>query len=118
MIVRGIDINNDWLYGKGKNDYKSGLSAIGQSIQTRLSSFLGDCFFDTPAGIDWFNLLGSKERTKLNLAIGAVIINTTNVTGILELFVNVDAKRKISISYKVQTTLSQLSNAFQYNIGV
>lgn len=117
MIVRGLDANGDWLYGKGRNDYKTGLNAIAQSIQTRLSSFFGDCFFNLNAGLDWFNLLGSKNEIALQLAINSTILNTENVTGILELSVNVDDIRNITIKYNVQTTLGQLSNAFQYDLG-
>lgn len=117
MIVRGLDANGDWLFGKGKNDYKSGLTAIAQSIKTRLSSFLGDCFFNLGAGLDWFNLLGSKNESAIQLAVATTILNTENVTGILELSVNVDSIRNITIKYNVQTTLGQLSNAFQYDLG-
>lgn len=117
MIVRALDANNDWTFGKGQNDYKSGISAIAQSIQTRLSSFLGDCFFNLNAGIDWFNLLGSKNQTAIQLALSAVILNTENVTGILELSVNLDNNRNITVKYNVQTTLSTLSSTFQYDVG-
>ncbi len=117
MIVRALDVNGDWTYGKGRNDYLSGLPAIAQSIKTRLSSFFGDCFFNTTFGIDWFNLLGSKNETGLLLSISAMILNTENVTGVLELSVNVDDNRVITVHYAVQTTLSLLSSTFQYDLG-
>lgn len=116
MIVRAIDSQGDWLYGKGRNDYKSGRIAVAQSIQTRLSSFLGDCFFAKNAGIDWFNLLGSKQRIALNLAISAVILNTDNVTGILELSLNLSQNRRITIKYNTQTTFGNSANSFQYDL--
>jgi len=115
MIVRALDITGDWEFGKGKNDYKRGLNAVQQNIKTRLMSFLGDCFFDTTAGIDWFNLLGAKDRLALELAIQSVIINTQNVTGILQLSVSESANRRITITYRVQTTLGETGEAFQYD---
>lgn len=119
MIVRAIDSNGDWVFGTGANAYLSGNAAVGQDIQTRLSSFLGDCFFDTGAGIDWFNLLGGKDQTALNLAVAAVILNTSNVTGGLQLSVVYNASvRSVTIKYVVQTTYSQLSNSFQYDLSV
>lgn len=118
MRVRALDVDNDWTFGKGQNDYKTGLQAIAQSIQTKLSSFLGDCFFNTGVGIDWFNLLGSKNITGLQLSIAATILNTENVTGILELSVNVDDARVVTVKYNVQTTVSVLSDTFQYDVGI
>ena len=118
MIIRALDSNGDWTYGKGQNNYKSGNAAVAEDIQTRLASFLGDCFFDTGAGIDWFNLLGGKDQLALNLAVSAVILNTENVTGILQLSINlVRATRAITIQYDVQTTYSQTSGTFQYDLN-
>lgn len=116
MIVRSIDVDGDWMFGKGKNDYKSRNAAIAQCIRTRLQSFLGDCFFNTAAGIDWFNLLGSKNQLALNLSISAVILNTADVTGIRQLSLSLTSTRLLSISYRVQTTYSVTSDTFQYNL--
>ncbi len=118
MIVRTIDVNGDWLYGKGLNDYKSANLAVSQSIQTRLNCFVGDCFFDAAAGIDWFNLLGGKDQLSLNLAISSVILNTANVTGILQLSVQLDhQKRNLTVQYQVQTTYSVTQGTFVYDHG-
>lgn len=117
MRVRALDVNNDWLFGKGQNDYKTGNDEIAQDIQTRLYCFIGDCFFDLTAGIDWFNLLGGKDQTALNLAINAVILNTNGVTGILQVGSNLSSNRVFSIQFKVQTTYSVLSGSFQYDLN-
>lgn len=104
MIVRAVDVNNDWQFGKGRNDYQSGINAIEQNIKTRLQSFLGDCFFAISEGIDWFNLLGSKNQIALELAVRAVILNTDQVTGLVSSSVDVDAfTRRITMTYKVNT---------------
>lgn len=117
-MMRSIDVNGDWVFGSGINAYKTGNSEVAQDIQTRLSSFLGDCFFDTAAGIDWFNLLGSKQQLALQLAVASVILNTLNVTGSLQLSVVYNEQtRNISFVYRVQTTYSQLSNSFQYDLS-
>lgn len=101
MRVRAIDDNNDWTYGQGQNNYKSGQNAIQQNIQTRLQSFLGDCFFNLAAGIDWFNLLGQKSLLQLQLAISAVILNTEGVSGIVSLNFDLQTDRNLIISYSV-----------------
>lgn len=108
MIVRAVDGLGDWMFGRGINDYKFGIDAVTQNISTRLKSFLGDCFFETSAGIDWFNLLGSKNQVSLELAIRSVILNTQDVTGLVSANVNLDHEtRAITIKYSVNTSLSQ-----------
>lgn len=117
MRVRALDGTHDWLFGKGQNDYLTANAAIVQNIDTRLNSFLGDCFFDLGAGIDWFNLLGGKDQVTLNLSISAVILNTLNVTGILQLLVDLSATRVFTVQYKVQTTYSTAAGIFQYDLN-
>jgi len=109
MIVRALDIDGDWTFGQGKNNYLSGQLAVAQSIKTRLSSFLGDCFFDTAAGIDWFNLLGSKRVLELRLAIASTILNTDNVASLVELSVNLDQNRLLTTQYTVTTNFADLT---------
>lgn len=117
MRVREIDVNHDWTFGKGQNNYLTANAAIVQNINTRLNSFLGDCFFNLGAGIDWFNLLGSKNQIGLNLSISATILNTQNVTGILQLGVDLDVNRNLTVTYQVQTTYSTASSVFQYDLN-
>lgn len=103
MIVRTLDSDHDWTFGRGKNNYLSANKAVAQSINTRLNSFLNDCFFDINAGLDWFNLIGSKNKLALELAISNEILNTENVIALLELSTNLDNNREITISYSVTT---------------
>lgn len=119
MIVRALDTNNDWTFGAGKSNYKSGNAAVAQNIQTRLMSFLGDCFFSIGAGIDWFTFLGgSKSQLALNLAISSTILNTANVTGLKQMNLSLDPKtRNFFITYRVQTIYGVVTNAFQYDIN-
>lgn len=119
MRVRALDEVNDWTFGKGANDYKVNRRAVAQNIQTRLSSFLGDCFFDQTAGIDWFNLLGSKQRLALELAISSVILNTADVTGMVELESELNpTTRNLRVRYTVQTAYSvqPLSDTFVFEL--
>lgn len=108
MIVRGLDSQGDWLFGKGKNDYKKDNEAIAQNIKTRLQSFLGDCFFDVGAGLDWFNLLGSKDQTALKLAVSATILNTSGVIKLIEISIDLSKTRVFSLQYEVQTIYSTI----------
>src|SRR5689334_10667660 len=115
-IVRALDSNHDWTFGQSLNDYLQGNLAIAQTINTRLSSVLGNCFFDVQTGIDWFNLLGSIEsQLGLNLAISTVILNTPGVTGILQLSIDLATSRNFSVSYQVQTIYSTVTSNFVFS---
>lgn len=118
-IVRALDpTEKDWTFGKGKNNYLIDLNAIVQNINTRLNCFLGDCFFDLSAGIDWFTFLASKNQAALALAISTTILNTEGVTGIRQLSINLeDTTRDFSVSYQVQTVYSTASSQFQFDLN-
>lgn len=107
MRVRALDENHDWTFGKGKNDYLIDIDAVVQDINTRLLSFLGDCFFATNQGIDWWKLLGGKDKKALTSAISSTILNTAGVNGLVELNVVLDNTRNIFIQYQVTTVYSQ-----------
>ncbi len=115
--VRAIDDDHDWLLGKGQNDYQRGNAAVAQDINTRLASFLGDCYFDLGTGVDWFNLLGAKDQVALNLSISAVILNTPNVTGIQQVLASLTANRVLTVQYRVQTTYSTAADTFQFDLN-
>jgi hypothetical protein len=116
-IIRALDLNGDWTFGQGINNYKRNQDALAQDIGSNLASFLNDCFFDTTSGIDWWNLIGSKDQTGLNLAISTTILNTVGVTGINQVSVSLDNSRHFSVSYKVQSIYGVLSNIYQYSLN-
>jgi hypothetical protein len=111
MIMRGLDANGDWNFGKGVNDYTTANAAIGELIQTRLNTFLGECFFATDKGLDWFNLLGTKSVVPLKLAVNAAILNTPGVTKIIDVQVLLQSSnRSVSVTYHVETIYTQLKS--------
>lgn len=116
--VRALDVNHDWTFGSGLSNYLSNNRAIAQNINTRLSSFLGNCFFDLGAGIDWFNLMGGKDQTALSLAISTQILNTAQVTGILQLSVGLNVRRNFTVQYKVRTVYSTTESTFSFDNSV
>ncbi|AFC22584.1 hypothetical protein phi1422_0064 [Bdellovibrio phage phi1422] len=109
MIVRAIDENNDWTRGKGKSDYKKDRAAIAQNIKTRLQSFLGDCFFAVNEGIDWWNLLGSKNSRDIRLALATCILDTEGVNGLAEIEYETTEQREFKIRYVVTTVYGTVS---------
>lgn len=113
MRVRALDSAGDWTFGAGANNYKQKKDAVAQNIQTRLNSFLGNCFFDLGAGLDWFFFLGgSKDQLALNLAISSVILNTENVTALTQVSINLNTRtRHIAITYRAVTSFGAITEA-------
>jgi hypothetical protein len=127
MIVRANDSGGDWTFGAGKNNYLQNQAAAIQLIQTRLLSFVNDCFFDSTSGVNWFGYLGStgaNNQLALQLAVSAVILNTQDqngnqiVQGLQQLSVSLNrTTRKVSISYQAVTVYSTITSSFVYDIG-
>ncbi len=114
MIVRAIDPLNDWMFGKGRNDYKTGKYALEQNLSTRLNSYLGDCFFAINEGLDWFNLMGSKNQLAIELAVRAIILNTENVTGIVSLNIVLDPiSRRLTMTYVLNSVFTNADDSGQ-----
>lgn len=106
MIIRNIDANNDWTFGKGKQNYAQEDNAIATNLKTRLQSFLNDCFFDMEAGLDWFNILG-KDREKLLSEVKKCIVTSYGIYRLNDVDVYFDReKREITITYNVDTIYS------------
>ena len=110
MTVRAIDINNDWDFGRGLSSYKREKEAVAQNIKTRLQSWVGDCFFDINAGIDWINLLdkGVNVQATLEEEILSLISNTDGVVGVVELNISLE-NREFTGSYSVDTTFGLIN---------
>ena len=74
MRFRALDSNWDWKFGKGTGSYSGDSQAIAYDIKSKILSWFGDCFFDANAGIDWKNILGSKnQKEKLDNDIKKII---------------------------------------------
>lgn len=101
MRFRNLDANGDWTFGKGRNSYVSRNEALMLNIKTRLLSFLGDCFFDTEAGIDWWNLLGGKQVKQLAASVQRVILDSYGVQRIVNLDYSLK-NRRLSLNIQIE----------------
>lgn len=101
MRFRNVDASGDWVFGKGRNSYLRGNEALMMNIKTRLLSFLNDCFFDTEAGIDWWNLLGGKDEKSLLASIQRVVLRSSQVKRIVDMQSRLN-NRKFAITLSVE----------------
>ena len=107
MKVRRLTNDGDWSFGLGLANYARDNEAILQNVSTRIKSFKGDWFLDVEAGIDWFNLLGSKDTKELiTKEIERVVLETEGVVRINKIEI-IDIKdRKATIIVEFDTIFS------------
>ena len=107
MNFRNLTSTGDWTFGNGVQNYATGLNAINLDIKTALQVFLGECFFATSDGVDWWNLLGGKDQTNLLLQCRQVISSRNGVTNINSVSASLDRpSRRLSIVYDIDTIYS------------
>jgi len=103
MIFRNLDVNGDWTYGAGKQNYASADQAIALNLKTRLLSWRQDCFFAQDEGVPWFNILGQKSSDYIVLTLKQIIAQTYGITKVTDVQFNLDTNRNATITYKVNT---------------
>lgn len=101
MRFRNVEATGDWVFGKGRNSYLKDSAALMMNIKTRLLSFYNDCFFDTEAGIDWWTLMGGKDKKAVLASIQRVVLRSANVKRIVDIQYNL-TRRNFSIQLSVE----------------
>ncbi len=106
MSFRNLDENHDWTFGKGLQNYVKNDKEILLNLKTRLLSFLGDCFFATDEGIDWFSHLGGKDRNIILQDVKRVIVQTDGVRKINSVDFYENSDRSFILTYNIDTIYS------------
>lgn len=107
MLFRGLTANNDWQFGSGTESYVGGEAAIGLNIKTRLLSFLGNCFFDIAAGINWFIYLGTPGQSQqILLSTQAVILQSYGVTKVNSVTLNQNKSGQAVLTFNINDIYS------------
>ena len=118
MIFRIVDSDGDWTFGKGKQDYAKNLQALKLNLQTRILSWVGDCFFDLDAGIDWKNLLGYNTKKELASAIKDTAFRTEGVIKVNDISIEVDNTRTADVELSCNTVFgSNIQNFINLSLG-
>ena len=113
MNFRALDSAGDWTFGNGVQNYLTDNSAIAADISTALQVFLGECFIATNFGVDWWNLIGSKDEAGVILQCRQIIVGRVGVTKINSVVATLDrTTRRLVVTYSIDTIFSHnLSNS-------
>ena len=99
------------MWGQGLASYFSGQQKIAADIQTSVLFFLNDFFAAMNVGIDWRNLLGSKNpgaTQNILMQVRKTIISVEGVVRINSVNYFADpTTRRITLSYNIDTLFSQ-----------
>lgn len=108
MIIRSVDADRDWNFGKGASDYARDQDAVEQNIKSRVLSWVGNCFFALQEGVDWKNRLGVGQQALLENELRSIILQSFGVVGLNSLSVAFDpTRRSFTIQYDADTIFSQ-----------
>ena len=95
-LIRRLDSNDDWCFGRGKSDYSSDRDCFIQNIKTRFKEWKYNCFFNFGAGIDYKRRLGDKNQKRLlDEEIKFVVSNTDEVIAVGEIDSALDTTNRV-----------------------
>ena len=114
MIYRKLDNGGDYSFGRGKQDFVSGVNAVAQSIKTRLLLLVGEWWEDQAEGTPMFQSIlgipGSPENIEsADLIIKERILGTPNVTEITA-YSSTYENRHLDIKYTVNTSFGAITD--------
>lgn len=107
MIIRKIDGDNDWEFGLGLSDYAKDEEAVAENIQTRVLSWVNDCFFALNEGVDWKARLDVGQQSALLEEVKNVILQSFGVVTIIDVEAILNKTTRLyTIRYDIQTIYS------------
>lgn len=106
MQIRQLDKDGDWTFGQGKANYLKNDNAIKLNIQTRYNEWVGDCFFNATAGIDWLNVFGFNQLDAILVNVKRLILQSEGVVELQDLGYALPPSRNLSIQYSIKTIYS------------
>lgn len=117
MIVRELDGDHDWTFGRGTANYLTESEAIQQCIKTKLLALKGNWFLNTSDGIAWFDYLEKNPNTvQLERDVKAEINSVDGVTSITSFDIQLDSVRR---EFLIQVTyLDKYNNTNEVEFNV
>lgn len=106
-MVRKIDSNDDFTFGRNRANYIRGQAEILQNVKTRIRSFAKDWLFDVEANIDWIDLLGSfNKKEEIVREVKRVTLATDGIVSI-QTFDIITVNRTATINMTINTIFSE-----------
>lgn len=113
MRYRMLDVDGDYQFGKGQQNFTYGTYAVAQAIKTRLKLLKGEWWENTSEGLPLFEQILGVNGTQDNLLIADSlikerIISTDNVKSI-ENFTSEYINRTYTFSCTVNTKFGDVT---------
>ena len=94
MIFRNLSSDNDWLFGRGIQNFTTNSEALRLNLKTRLQEWKGDCFYATESGVDYNNLLSVGTQSLLDSDVKRVILQSEGVLKITSFESEIDPSNR------------------------
>lgn len=112
MKVRRLDVNWDYCFGRGQQNYISGVDAVGQAIKQRLLLLYSEWWEDLEDGLPlWEKILGTsggpENRQAVDIIIRDRISGTEGVQSVIS-FESTFEKRIYKFSASIETIYGTL----------
>ncbi len=112
MIYRQLDDNGDYIFGRGKQAYLSGVEACAQAIKTRLLLLYAEWWEDLEDGLPLFEQILASPGSDRNIqAVDLIfkdrIVNTTGVQSLASYESNYE-NRQYKFTCVVETQYGEL----------
>ncbi len=93
-----------------------GAEDLAQRLRIRLNTFQGEWFMDNTLGIDWWNRVMGKNRSKMavDALIQDSILKEPDALQIVSYTSSISADRKFSCSFRVRTEDGAISSAITF----
>lgn len=93
-----------------------GAEDLAQRLRIRLNTFQGEWFMDNTLGIDWWNRVMGKNRSKMavDALIQDAILKEPDALQIVSYTSSISTNRKFSCSFSVRTEDGAISSAITF----
>ncbi len=115
ITYRQLDANGDVIWGQGRANFLTDLSAVEQAILTRLKLFQGEWWASLTEGLPlWQSILAQgaslNAQSQMETLISAVILGSPFVVSLSAVTITFDPRtRTFSYSASVDTSLGTLT---------
>lgn len=119
MKSRALDANNDIFARDGAIALVQDGAEVVQHVRSRLQFYLGECAWDTAAGVPYFQRIFVKPANlaEAEAILKAEIIKTPGVKTLLDFGLKFDtATRFLTVTWEAETTYGSVVGATLNNI--